>query len=161
MNEHLTRILKIVSYVALFFCACWFAYLCYQSYHHAFDTTGNHIQWEAKHTLVRFVSIVFFLYNLLTISLIATCFWFFVNILKGIQQEEPFPKKNAIIIFVAAILIFLQTIASDNYNQIFLSEGPAVIKVTSNPFVQALVLIVFGVIYTIASQVAAEHDLTV
>ena len=26
MNEHLTRILKIVSYVALFFCACWFAY---------------------------------------------------------------------------------------------------------------------------------------
>jgi hypothetical protein len=161
MNEHLTRILKIVSYVALFFCACWFAYLCYQSYHHAFDTTGNHIQWEAKHTLVRFVSIVFFLYNLLTISLIATCFWFFVNILKGIQQEEPFPKKNAIIIFVAAILIFLQTIASDNYNQIFLSEGPAVIKVTSNPFVQALVLIVFGVIYKIASQVAAEHDLTV
>lgn len=161
MNEHLTRILKIVSYVALFFCACWFAYLCYQSYHHAFDTTGNHIQWEAKHTLVRFVSIVFFLYNLLTISLIATCFCFFVNILKGIQQEEPFPKKNAIIIFVAAILIFLQTIASDNYNQIFLSEGPAVIKVTSNPFVQALVLIVFGVIYKIASQVAAEHDLTV
>ena len=161
MNEHLTRILKIVSYVALFFCACWFTYLCYQSYHHAFDTTGNHIQWEAKHTLVRFVSIVFFLYNLLTISLIATCFWFFVNILKGIQQEEPFPKKNAIIIFVAAILIFLQTIASDNYNQIFLSEGPAVIKVTSNPFVQALVLIVFGVIYKIASQVAAEHDLTV
>lgn len=161
MNEHLTRILKIVSYVALFFCACWFAYLCYQSYHHAFDTTGNHIQWEAKHTLVRFVSIVFFLYNLLTISLIATCFWFFVNILKGIPQEEPFPKKNAIIIFVAAILIFLQTIASDNYNQIFLSEGPAVIKVTSNPFVQALVLIVFGVIYKIASQVAAEHDLTV
>lgn len=161
MNEHLTRILKIVSYVALFFCACWFAYLCYQSYNHAFDTTGNHIQWEAKHTLVRFVSIVFFLYNLLTISLIATCFWFFVNILKGIQQEEPFPKKNAIIIFVAAILIFLQTIASDNYNQIFLSEGPAVIKVTSNPFVQALVLIVFGVIYKIASQVAAEHDLTV
>lgn len=161
MNEHLTRILKIVSYVALFFCACWFAYLCYQSYHHAFDTTGNHIQWEAKHTLVRFVSIVFFLYNLLTISLIATCFWFFVNILKGIPQEEPFPKKNTIIIFVAAILIFLQTIASDNYNQIFLSEGPAVIKVTSNPFVQALVLIVFGVIYKIASQVAAEHDLTV
>ena len=161
MNEHLTRILKIVSYVALFFCACWFAYLCYQSYHHAFDTTGNHIQWEAKHTLVRFVSIVFFLYNLLTISLIATCFWFFVNILKGIPQEEPFPKKNAIIIFVAAILIFLQTIASDNYNQIFLSEGPAVIEVTSNPFVQALVLIVFGVIYKIASQVAAEHDLTV
>ena len=161
MNEHLTRILKIVSYVALFFCACWFAYLCYQSYHHAFDTTGNHIQWEAKHTLVRFVSIVFFLYNLLTISLIATCFWFFVNILKGIPQDEPFPKKNAIIIFVAAILIFLQTIASDNYNQIFLSEGPAVIKVTSNPFVQALVLIVFGVIYKIASQVAAEHDLTV
>ena len=99
--------------------------------------------------------------DLLTISLIATCFWFFVNILKGIQQEEPFPKKNAIIIFVAAILIFLQTIASDNYNQIFLSEGPAVIKVTSNPFVQALVLIVFGVIYKIASQVAAEHDLTV
>ena len=65
------------------------------------------------------------------------------------------------IVFVSSILIFLQTIASDNYDQIFLSEGPAVIEVTSNPFVQALVLIVFGVIYKIASQVAAEHDLTV
>lgn len=161
MNEHLTRILKIVSYVVLLFCACWFAYLCYQSYHDAFSPTGNHIHWEAKYTLVRFVSIVFFLYNLLTIALIAMCFWFFINILKGIRQEEPFPKKNVMIIFVASILIFLQTIASDNYNQIFISEGPAVIGLSSNPFVQALVLIVFGVIYKIASLVAAEHDLTV
>lgn len=161
MSENLVRILKIVSYVALFFCACWFAYLCYQSYHHAFDTMGNHIHWEAKYTLVRFVSIIFVLYNLLTIALIATCSWFFINILKGIRQEEPFPKKNVVIIFIASILIFLQTIASDNYDQIFLSEGPAVIELTSNPFVQALVLIVFGVIYKIASQVAAEHDLTV
>ena len=161
MNENLTRILKIGSYVALFFCACWFVYLFYQSYHHAFDTTGNYIHWEAKYTLVCFVSILFFLYNLLTIALIATCSWFFINLIKGIRQEEPFPKINVMIVFVSSILIFLQTIASDNYDQIFLSEGPAVIEVTSNPFVQALVLIVFGVIYKIASQVAAEHDLTV
>ena len=48
MNEKLTMTLKWLSYVALFFCAVWFVFLCYQSYHQVFDTTGSHIHWEAK-----------------------------------------------------------------------------------------------------------------
>ena len=39
MNEKLTMTLKWLSYVALFFCAVWFVFLCYQSYHQVFDTT--------------------------------------------------------------------------------------------------------------------------
>ena len=41
MNEKLTMTLKWLSYVALFFCAVWFVFLCYQSYHQVFDTTGS------------------------------------------------------------------------------------------------------------------------
>ncbi len=128
MNEKLTMTLKWLSYVALFFCAVWFVFLCYQSYHQVFDTTGSHIHWEAK---------------------------------QGIQYEELFPKKNIRLIFIAAILLFLQTVASDNLNQAFISEGPAAIALTSNPFVQSLILLVFGILYKMGYQVAAEHDLTV
>ena len=145
MNENLTMTLKWLSYVALFFCAVWFVFLCYQSYHQVFDTTGSHIHWEAKQKL----------------AVIGICVIFFINLIKGIRHEELFPKKNIRLIFIAAILLFLQTVASDNLDQAFISEGPAVIDLTSNPFVQSLILLVFGILYKMGYQVAAEHDLTV
>ena len=140
MNEKLTMTLKWLSYVALFFCAVWFVFLCYQSYHQVFDTTGSHI---------------------LTLAVIGVCVAFFINLIKGIQHEELFPKKNIRLIFIAVLLIFLQTVASDNLDQAFISEGPAAIALTSNPFVQSLILLVFGILYKMGCQVAAEHDLTV
>jgi len=157
MNEKLTMTLKWLSYVALFFCVVWFVFLCY---HQVFDTTGSHIHWEAKQNQVLFVSTVFLLYIALTLAVIGLCVAFFINLIKGIQLEELFPKKNRLI-FIAAILLFLQTVASDNLNQAFISEGPAAIALTSNPFVQSLILLVFGILYKMGYQVAAEHDLTV
>ena len=153
MNENLTMTLKWLSYVALFFCAVWFVFLCYQSYHQVFDTTGSN--------QVLFVSTVFLLYIALTLAVIGICVIFFINLIKGIRHEELFPKKNIRLIFIAAILLFLQTVASDNLDQAFISEGPAVIDLTSNPFVQSLILLVFGILYKMGYQVAAEHDLTV
>ena len=161
MNEKLTVTLKWLSYVALFFCAAWFVFLCYQSYHHIFDTTGSHIHWEAKQNQVMFVSAVFLLYIILTLAVIGICVVFFINLIKGIRHEELFPKKNIRLIFIAAVLLFLQTVASDNLDQAFISEGPAVIGLSSNPFVQSLILLVFGVLYKMGYQFAAENDLTV
>lgn len=161
MNERLTTMLKWLSYVALFFCAAWFCFLCYQSYHQAFDTTGSHIHWEAKQNQVLFVSILFSLYFILTLTVIGICVVFFINTIKGIRNEELFPSKNIRLIFTAALFIFLQTIASDNLSQAFISKGPAVIGLTSNPFVQSLIILIFGILYKMAHQVAAEHDLTV
>ena len=63
--------------------------------------------------------------------------------------------------FVFAMLIAIITVASDNLNQAFISKGPAVIALTSNPFVQSLILLVFGILYKMGYQVATEHDLTV
>ncbi len=93
--------LKWLSYVALFFCAVWFVFLCYQSYHQVFDTTGSHIHWEAKQNQVLFVSTIFLLYIALTLAVIGLCVAFFINLIKGIQYEELFPKKNIRLIFIA------------------------------------------------------------
>ena len=161
MNEKLTMTLKWLSYVALFFCVVWFVFLCYQSYHQVFDTTGSHIHWEAKQNQVLFVSAVFLLYIVLTLAVIGICVVFFINLIKGIQHEELFPKKNIRLIFIAAVLLFLQTVASDNLSQAFIVRGPGIISLTSNPFVQSLIVLIFGILYKMAHQVAAEHDLTV
>ena len=161
MNEKLTMTLKWLSYVALFFCAAWFVFLCYQSYHQVFDTTGSHIHWEAKQNQVLFVSAVFILYFLLTLAMIGVCVAFILNTIRGIKNEELFPKKNIRLIFIAALLIFLQTVASDNLSQAFIVRGPGIISLTSNPFVQSLIVLIFGILYKMAHQVAAEHDLTV
>ena len=161
MNEKLTMTLKWLSYVALFFCAAWFVFLCYQSYHQVFDTTGNHIHWEAKQNQVLFVSAVFILYFLLTLAMIGVCVAFILNTIRGIKNEELFPRKNIRLIFIAALLIFLQTVASDNLSQAFIVRGPGIISLTSNPFVQSLIVLIFGILYKMAHQVAAEHDLTV
>ena len=161
MNEKLTTTLKWLSYVALFFCAVWFVFLCYQSYHQVFDTTGSHIHWEAKQKLVLFSSTIFISYIVLTLAVMGICVAFFINLIKGIRNEELFPKENIRLIFIGAILLFLQTVASDNLAQAFHSEGPVVMALTSNPFVQALILFVFGILYKMGYQVTAEHDLTV
>jgi hypothetical protein len=108
-----------------------------------------------------FVSAVFLLYIVLTLAVIGICAVFFINHIKGIRHEELSPKKNIRLIFIAAVLLFLQTVASDNLNQAFISEGPAVIGLSSNPFVQSLILLVFGVLYKMGYQFAAENDLTV
>ena len=161
MNENLTKTLKWLSYVALTFCSIWFVFLCYQSYHQVFGSTGCHIHWEAQQSQVLFVSALFLLYVLSTLSVIGVCMTFFVNTIKGLRQGELFPKKNIRLIFVAVPLIFLQTVAADNLGQAFIAQGPAVIALTSNPFVQSLILLVFGILYKMGCQVAAEHDLTV
>ena len=161
MNEKLTMTLKWLSYVALFFCAAWFIFLCYQSYHQVFDTTGSHIHWEAKQNQVLFVSAVFILYFLLTLAMIGVCVAFILNTIRGIKNEELFPRKNIRLIFIAALLTFLQTVASDNLSQAFIVRGPGIISLTSNPFVQSLIVLIFGILYKMAHQVAAEHDLTV
>jgi len=161
MIEKLTMTLKWLSYVALFFCAVWFVFLCYQSYHQVFDTTGSHIHWEAKQNQVLFVSAVFILYFLLTLAMIGVCVAFILNTIRGIKNEELFPRKNIRLIFIAALLIFLQTVASDNLSQAFIVRGPGIISLTSNPFVQSLIVLIFGILYKMAHQVAAEHDLTV
>ena len=161
MNEKLAMTLRWLSYVALFFCAAWFVFLCYQSYHQVFDTTGSHIHWEAKQNQVLFVSAVFILYFLLTLAMIGVCVAFILNTIRGIKNEELFPRKNIRLIFIAALLIFLQTVASDNLSQAFIVRGPGIISLTSNPFVQSLIVLIFGILYKMAHQVAAEHDLTV
>ena len=161
MNENLAMTLRWLSYVALFFCAAWFVFLCYQSYHQVFDTTGSHIHWEAKQNQVLFVSAVFILYFLLTLAMIGVCVAFILNTIRGIKNEELFPRKNIRLIFIAALLIFLQTVASDNLSQAFIVRGPGIISLTSNPFVQSLIVLIFGILYKMAHQVAAEHDLTV
>lgn len=161
MNEKLAMTLRWLSYVALLFCAAWFVFLCYQSYHQVFDTTGSHIHWEAKQNQVLFVSAVFILYFLLTLAMIGVCVAFILNTIRGIKNEELFPRKNIRLIFIAALLIFLQTVASDNLSQAFIVRGPGIISLTSNPFVQSLIVLIFGILYKMAHQVAAEHDLTV
>ena len=108
-----------------------------------------------------FVSTLFLLYIALTLAVIGLCLAFFINLIKGIQHEELFPKKNIRLIYIAVLLLFRQTVASDNLNQAFISKGPAVIALTSNPFVQSFILLVFGILYKMGYQVAAEHDLTV
>jgi hypothetical protein len=93
--------------------------------------------------------------------MIGVCVAFILNTIRGIKNEELFPRKNIRLIFIAALLIFLQTVASDNLSQAFIVRGPGIISLTSNPFVQSLIVLIFGILYKMAHQVAAEHDLTV
>ena len=161
MNEKLIRRLKWLCYVSLFFCACWFLFTCFQNYNHIFNTAGRHIHWEAENTIVGYVVTLFVLYLILTFGLIGTFVTFFINVLRGIRREELFPKANVAVINIGAALIFLRTVADDNFDQVFIAEGPGQIVLTSNPFVLSLVVLVFGAMYKIAYHVAAEHDLTV
>ena len=161
MNEKMIKRLKWLCYMSLFACGCWFLFTCFQNYNHLFGSAEHHIHWDAKNSIVGYAVTVFVIYIILTFGLIGTFVTFFVNVLRGIRREEIFPKANVAVINIGAVLIFLQTVAADNFDQAFIADGPGQIVLTSNPFVMALALLVFGAMYKIAYNVAAEHDLTV
>lgn len=161
MNVKMIGRLKWLCYMSLFVCACWFLFVCYQNFNFIFDTAHRHIHLDAKNTVVAYTATIFVLHLFFTFGLIAAFVTFFVNVLRGIRREELFPKANVAVINIGAILIFLQTVAADNFDQVFIVDGPGQIVLTSNPFVYALALLVFGAMYKIAYDVAAEHDLTV
>ena len=161
MNEKMIRRLKWLCYLSLFVCACWFLFICFKNINYLSDTANPRIHLEAKNTIVAYTVTIFVLHLLLTFGLIGAFVTFFVNVLRGIRREELFPKANIAVINIGAVLIFLQTVAADNFNQAFIADGPGEIVLTSNPFVHALALLVFGAMYKIAYDVAAEHDLTV
>lgn len=161
MNEKLIRRLRWLCYMALFVCACWLLCVCYQNDNYFFATEGKHIHWEANSSIVKYTVSLFTIHLLLTLGLIGTFVAFFINVLRGIRREEIFPKANIHLINIGAVLIFLQTMAADNFDQVFITDGPTQLVLTSNPFVFALALLVFGAMYKIAYNVAAEHDLTV
>ena len=161
MNEKMVRKLKWLCYTALFVCICWFLYVCFHSYAYIFNTEGQHIHLEAGSSIVGYTISLFAIHLILTFGLIGICVAFFINILRGLRREELFPKANILVINIGAILIFLQTMTADNFSQIFISEGPGQIVLTSNPFVWALAVLVFGAMYKIANNIAVEHDLTI
>ena len=161
MNEKMIRRLKWLCYMSLFVCACWFLFTCFQNYNHLSETATRHIHWEAENYIVGYAVTVFVIYLILTFGLIGTFVAFFVNVLRGIRREEIFPKANVAVINIGAVLIFLQTVAADNFDQAFIADDSRQIVLTSNPFVLALAVLVFGAMYKIAYHVAAEHDLTV
>ena len=161
MNEKLITRLKWLCYFSLFVCACWFLFVCGKNYNYLFNTAGRHIHWDAKNTIVGYAVAMFVIYLVLTFGLIGTFVTFFINVLRGMKREELFPKANVKVINIGAIIMFLQTMAADNFDQIFITDGPGQIILTSNPIVLALVVLVFGAMYKMAYLVAAEHDLTV
>lgn len=161
MNEKMIRKLKWLCHASMFVCVIWFLYVCFQSYAHIFNTEGQHIHLEASSSIVGYTLSLFVIHLILTFGLIGIFIAFFVNILRGLRKEELFPKANILVINIGAILIFLQTVTADNFSQIFISEGPGQIILTSNPFVWALAVLVFGAMYKIAHNIAAEHDLTI
>ena len=166
MNEKMIKRLKWLCYMSLFVCACWFLFVCFKSYNqifneHIFGLENRHIHWEANNTVVGYAVTIFSLYLILTFGLIATFVTFFFNVLRGIKREELFPKANVKVINIGAIIIFLQTVAADNFDQVFITDGPGQIVLTSNPIVLSLAVLVFGAMYKIAFNVAAEHELTV
>ena len=161
MNEKTIRRLKWLCYLSLFVCVCWFLFTCFQNYNYLFNTTGRHIHWEANNKVLCYAVTILVLYFVLTYGLIGIFITFFIHVLRGMKRDELFPKANIMVINIGAALIFLQTVAADNFDQIFISEGPGQIVLTSNPFVMSLVVLVFGAMYKIAYDVAAEHDLMV
>ena len=156
MNEKMITRLKWLCYMSLFVCACWFLYVCLKSYDQVFN---NHIFGSGGSHSYSFT--IFSLYLVFTFGLIGVFVTFFFNVLRGIRREELFPKVNVKVINIGAIIIFLQTMATDNFDQVFVGDGTKQIELTSNPIVLSLAVIVFGAMYKIACFVAAEHDLTV
>jgi len=93
---------------------------------------------------------------------------FIFTVLKGIKKGEIFPKAGVIITRIMAVAFFFYAFICDNLGQAFLSshfdengESLHELVLTDNPFIYALLALIFSQMYNIGHQLARENELTV
>jgi len=161
-NEKLIKRLKWLCYAGLLCCLCWLLIIGVQTYNEAVGTTDVSVHWGDA-AVQPLAGIIFVVYTVLALSLAVLAGCFFVNILRGVQRGEIFPKCNIAVIVAGAVLTFFYINVRMNMGLAFMSGSDAMppVGVDTDSLVVPLALLVFGVMYRLGHDLARENELTI
>ena len=145
------RSLISLCYVALAFCALYL-------YVAVDDIIIGYKGFEFSSELKLMQSIIFYGKHLLCITLVGLLSSVIVNTLKGIKTNHPFPRKNIALIYVIAAVDTLMKLCSANWH---ILNGERYFSIDGDVLITPMVLVIFGILYSIAHKASVDSNLAI
>ena len=145
------RSLISLCYVALAICALYL-------YVAVDDIIIGYKGFEFSSELKLMQSIIFYGKHLLCITLVGLLSSLIVNTLKGIKTNHPFPKKNIVLIYVIAAVDTLMKLCSANWH---ILNGERYFSIDGDVLLTPVVIIIFGILYSIAHKASVDSNLAI
>ena len=164
MKQKTFKNIRTVCIIALFMCGIWalvmlghFLTMSFAPNHDFFGKmVGLKIMDWSTHTTAKII--YFILYVISTIVMIWLCVKAVCNILKGIKEGVVFPKSNVKLFYWMALADFIYMAV--NRNSTFL-YGFNSIYFNHDNFTTPFIILIFAMMYKVASQAVEENNLTI
>lgn len=145
------RSLISLCYVILFFCA-----LCLYVAVADIIAGLNGFEFSTKPKFAQYF--IFYGKHFFSIALVGVLSAIIINTLKGIKTNNAFPKKNVILIYVLAVVDMLMHFCSWNWH---ILNGERYISLDGDVLITPMVLVIFGILYSIAHKASVDSNLAI
>lgn len=158
MNTNNIKWMKATGIVVIIICCFWFGLGSIVNVLNATVIEGGYMKWNPDRTVWQIYIIA--VYLLTSVGFAAVMTLLICNILSGLKKNVLFTASNAKLIFLSGFIYMFLVHFRENYD---LAVSGALAKVF--PFydmaVPALVITIFGYLYTMAIDIKEENDLTI
>lgn len=145
------RSLISLCYVALFFCALFIVTSIGQ-----FIKGINGMPWLEEIKSIQ--SLIFYgkysMFFLLFVLLSAVI----VNTIKGIKQNNPFPKANVALIYAIAAVDTVVKFCSDNWH---VFNGESYLGIEDDVIITPILIVILGILYSVAHKASIDSNLSI
>lgn len=101
---------------------------------------------------------IFYGKHFFSIALVGVLSAIIVNTLKGIKTNNAFPKKNVTLIYVLAVVDMLMHFCSCNWH---ILNGERYISIDGDVLITPMVLVIFGILYSMAHKASVDSNLAI
>lgn len=81
-----------------------------------------------------------------------------VNTIKGIKQNNPFPKSNVVLIYAIAAVDTVVKFCSDNWH---VFDGERYLGIEDDVIITPILIVILGILYSVAHKASVDSNLSI
>ena len=156
MTNKTSKNIRICCFVALAFCLVWAISMVANFIVNVFGKTVHPIDWS-QNTFMKVV--VVFCYAAGTIAIIGLCVKVVFNTLRGLREDNAFPRNNEKLMFWIGLVDFVRLFGAANVATLW--DDNLVLALVPENFVTPFFLLFFAFMYKVAADAVEENNLTI
>lgn len=158
MSNRTSKNIRTCCFVALAFCLVWAVSMLVTFYTNMGDCYSSScpIDW-AQNAFKKAIVLSFYVVG--TIATIALCVKIVINTLKGIRENNVFPKSNEKLLFWIALAVFVRLLG--NANLALLWGDNLILAIVPENLIIPFFLLFFAFMYKVAADAVEENNLTI
>ena len=158
MTNKTLKNIRLCCFVAMAFCLFWAVSMVVNFAVHIFGNNAvlHPIDWS-QNTFMKVV--VVFCYAAGTIAIIGLCVKVVINTLRGLRENNAFPRNNEKLMFWIGLVDFVRLFGAANVATLW--DDNLVLALVPENFVTPFFLLLFAFMYKVAADAVEENNLTI